>query len=362
MKKKIVVISLALAMSLSMLAGCGGSNYKTSDTASYYEAEESAAYEDYYEVAETEAPNLGDDATTVDQNAAESKANTSRKLIRTVNLSVETENFTVLNSKIKNKTQELGGYVESSSLSGKEEYHSRNASYTLRIPAANADQFIADVEGQGNVTESSENVQDVTLTYVDINSRKESLQVEYDRLEQLLLDADSIEELIYIEERLAEVRYEIQSIESQLRTYDNKVDYTTIYLYLSEVQEYTEPEIVDPTYGERLAKSMSRALTSIWEGLQGFSIFILVSIPYLLVIGLPIALILFIINKCVKKSKAKSAAKKEEAAQKAEEARRAREEAKADATEQTATATSNKTETATDTTSDATPYSEKFNK
>lgn len=332
MKKRIVISSLAIMVALTTLVGCGGSKY---DSATTYKSEEayesngSYAYDDVAEEAWDEAyeeeftSSSGDSAGEVGEDAAGSKKS-DRKLIRTVNLTVETDNFSMLTAKIKNKTQDLGGYIESSSLSGSEEYHTRYASYTLRIPAAKADDFIAEVEGQGNVIESSENVEDVTLTYVDINSRKESLQVEYDRLEKLLMDADSIEELIYIEERLAQVRYEISSIESQLRTYDNKVDYTTIHLYVDEVVEYSEPEIVDPTYGERLAKDLKIAWTSVWEGLQGFSIFILCAIPYLLVIGVPIAIIFLIINKSIKKSAAKAKAKKEKAAEEAEEARRAR--------------------------------------
>ena len=373
MKKKIVVSLITSMLAISILAGCGSGNhsakYDSAASSDYYAetAEEAMDWSDYDDIGAeyNESP-----AEEVSESAQETKK-TDRKLIRTVNMDVETYNFTDLVGKIKTKTEGMGGYIESSSVYGDEDKHNRYASFTLRVPAASADSLIETIEGGSNITSQSESVEDVTLTYVDIKSKKESLQVEYDRLEELLKDADSIDELIYIEERLAQVRYEIQSIEAQLRTYDNKVDYTTIYLSVEEVTEYTEPEIVDPTYGERLSKALKNAFTNIWEGLQNFSIFILVAIPYLIILAIPALIIFFIVRAIVRKNNEKAAklqaeyeVKKAAAVAKAEAAAKTESAVKAEAAstaETTANAEASEGDAA-DKDSKSIPYSDKVNK
>lgn len=320
MKRKLIISLMTAALAVTVLAGCGASSspsskYAETSTGAYssdYAAYEEAA-EEYMSDYGTELMETGStaEAGEVGESAAESKKNDSRKLIRTITLSAETYEFDDLTAQIKAKTEGLGGYIERSNVYGDADEGNRYASFTLRIPAENADSLVETIEGKSNITESSEGVEDVTLTYVDIASRKESLQMEYDRLEELLKNAENIEELIYIEERLADVRYEIQSIESQLRTYDNKVNYTTINLTIDEVREYTPVEVVNPTYGQRLARELSEAFKNIWEGLQDFSIFIIVAIPYLVILAIPVVLVILIVRLVNKKTEKKRQARRE---------------------------------------------------
>lgn len=101
---------------------------------------------------------------------------------------------------------------------GPTERSSRCSNLTARIPENKLDAFLTEVSGQGNVTYKNESVQDVTLQYTDITSRKKTLQMEQDRLWELLEKAESIDAVIALESRLSEVRYQLESIESQLRT------------------------------------------------------------------------------------------------------------------------------------------------
>ena len=304
--KNLLGFSAAALMLASMLAGCGSdSSYAKYDSAepSYAAGavESSAEYADmdyddwgYEEPVEyeesVEAPGAED--VEVTEGGAQSK----RKLIRTVNLDIETYDFDGVTATIAGRVSALGGYIESSSVDGNNSSSRRSANYTVRIPAKNADTFISAVGENSNITHQSESMEDVTLQYVDINSHKESLQVEYDRLEELLKDAEDTEELIYIENRLSEVRYQIESMESQLRSYDNLVDYTTIYLYVNEVQTYTEPEPVDYSVGARISRGLKEAFENIVEFLGDLLVFIVVALPYLLVIAIVVVLVWLIIK------------------------------------------------------------------
>ena len=89
-------------------------------------------------------------------------------------------------------------------------------------------------------------------------------QTEQERLLQLLEQAESIEDIITIEQRLSDVRYQLESMESQLRSYDNQVDYSTVYLYIDEVEVYTPVE--EETTWERISAGFMDSLKEYRRG------------------------------------------------------------------------------------------------
>ena len=107
---------------------------------------------------------------------------------------------------------------------------------TVRIPAQQLDAFLSSVSEVSNVISRNDSVSDVTLQYVDMESHKKALTAEQDRLLELLEQAESVEDIITIESRLSDVRYQIESMESQLRTLQNQVSYSTVYLDIQEVE------------------------------------------------------------------------------------------------------------------------------
>ena len=52
---------------------------------------------------------------------------------------------------------------------------------------------------------------DVTLRYVDVDSHKKALETEQERLLALLEKAENVEDIITIENRLSDVRYELEN-------------------------------------------------------------------------------------------------------------------------------------------------------
>lgn len=221
---------------------------------------------------------------------------TSRKLIRTIDMNVETTEFDSLLNIIQTTVSELDGYIEQSNVSGNSissgRENRRYASLTVRIPSKQLDHFVAQVNEQGNVTNRSENVQDVTLKYSDVESRKKSLAIEQERLWSLLEKADSVDSIIALESRLSEIRYQLESFESQLRTYDNQVDYSTVYLYIDEVKVFTP--IAPDSLMPRIQKGFQRNLENIGNGFVNFVVWFLSSIPVLAVLAAIIAILALI--------------------------------------------------------------------
>ncbi|MBE5858408.1 MAG: DUF4349 domain-containing protein [Lachnospiraceae bacterium] len=298
----------ALMVAVLSFPACGGS----SSDSSKYAATESAAYDGGYydddeyadEVYAEEAKVTADANTSVDVGEGNT---TNRKLIKTVNMSVETKEFDNLISGIEEQVAATGGYIESSSISNNNYYNNRNsvryANYTVRIPANQLNSFLERVKGVSNVVSINQDVRDVTLSYTDLESHKKSLKTEQDRLLALLENADNMEDIITIEERLSEVRYEIESMESQLRVMDNQVDYSTVYIDITEVKELT---VVDPeTDGERMVRRFKENIYDIGRGFKEFGIGFVISLPYIVVWAVIILIIVLIVRGIIKHNKKK---------------------------------------------------------
>ena len=284
---------LALILLVS-LAGCGASATKNSY------AEEAAAGPMAPAMMADSAANDSLTSTSANGSAAIPE---NRKWIVTVYMSAETEDLDAMTAALDERIAALNGYVEDQRIYNGSAYATRryrSANLTIRIPAEQVDQFAEQVSGIANVISQEKNLEDVTLTYVSTESRLAALQTEEARLLELMAKAETMSDLLEIEARLTDVRYELESVTSRLRTYDNQINYATIYLDISEVQEYTPVE--DPTLWQRITGGFKDSLEGLGESLQDLLVGIVVIFPFLLVYG-SIGLVLFlIIRKVVKKA------------------------------------------------------------
>lgn len=309
--KKLFAILLSLILVLS-LASCAGRAPREAmyDDADYVRESPSyngaGWYDEGYAYPEEEA-------TSSSEYGSESVTVKGRKLIKTYDIDIQTLEFDQLIADIESKVRELGGYVENSSVSGNSINYKSNryASYTVRIPSAKSQEFIDFVGNSATVTNKNENVNDITLGYVDTESRIASLQTEYDRLLELLAEAENVDTIITLESRLSEVRYELESYKSQLRTYDNLVDYSTIDLGISEVERVSAIE--EKTVFDRIAQGFGDNLYDVTEALKDFFVWFVSGIPVFILLAVIILIIVLIIKfifRNTPRNKAKRAAKK----------------------------------------------------
>lgn len=319
-KNKIYISALFLSLVSIFLGGCGNSSASYSYerdavSNSYYDSMVESPYEEAYEeeyasedvYAATGAAVKMSADTTSEGEQLEVKAK-GRKLIKTVNLSVQTKEFDTLISTVTTRIDELGGYAESLDVSGYEYNASktsvRNAYIVARIPADKLNSFVNTVSDNSNIISKNESVNDVTLEYTDVEAHRNSLRVEQERLDELLGEADSIETIVALESRLTEVRYELESYESRLRNIDNRVDYSTVYLSVQEVKDYTPVVIEEKPFLQRLAEGFAEGCDDALEGLKDFIIGFATVLPGLVIFVIILAIvavILFFVVKCIVK-------------------------------------------------------------
>ncbi len=330
--RKTVSIIMMISMTAMLLAGCGSSSAsEVFEPREDYEAAKSADYEmeeyvsdDLYDyasepqmAAEEAAPSSAAGSTATGANEAELAASVGRKLIKTVNLTAETREFDKLIANVTERIESLGGYAQSVDISGNSYSNTseRSAFIVARIPAEKLDFFVKGVEDESNIVNKNESADDVTLEYADVEAHRNSLKIEQQRLNELLEQAETLENIIELENRLAEVRYEIESYESRLRTMDNMVVYSTVNLSINEVKEYTPEPVEELTLGQRIARGFMDSCASAWETIQDFIVGFISILPMLLVllvILLVIFLIIFGIVKAVMAIAKRSAAKRAE--------------------------------------------------
>lgn len=178
-----------------------------------------------------------------------------QKMIITWNLSLETEQYDKVIASIQEQVKSLTGYIESED-ECKGTSDLRQNSLTIRIPADHLDAWMTATENFGTITSKSKNQQNVTLDYIDTESRVKSLRAEQTALMAMLEKASKLSDIIAIREQLQDVNYQIDSYESQLRYLQNDVDYATINLTITEVNRELSEDI---SFSSRMAEGVKQS-------------------------------------------------------------------------------------------------------
>ena len=197
---RILSMMLALLM-LSVLTACGASDSAKSETGGSMSFDNSTSME--YDTP----MEMGMSESQTDAGEALSQ----RKIIYTYSAELQTLQFDETLEQIEAAAAQAGGYIEQSSRtgSGAVDYgrvYARTASYTLRIPAAAAGDFVQSLSAWASVTQSSKGTDDVTDYYYDSEARLNNLRVQETRLLELLAQAESMADMITIEQALSDVR------------------------------------------------------------------------------------------------------------------------------------------------------------
>ncbi|MFV0465325.1 MAG: DUF4349 domain-containing protein [Lachnospiraceae bacterium] len=309
----LILTILLSSFSVLGLSGCASSYSEGAETGNSYYTE--GSYMEEFSLDQSVASDSAElDATsTTDLPTAELPA-TEQKWITTQSLSMETTDFDATIESIEALAKENGGHIEQSQVNGSEELNNRNASYTIRIPADVLETFSDQIQGLATVTYTSTNATDVTLSYVDTQSYLESLRTEQETLLDILDNATEVADVIAIQSQLTQVRYMINSYESQLRVMDDQISYSTMYLDLAEVDR--ESEVGDGSFWEDVGQNLSENWYVFSQLVRAFGVMLFSMIPFWIPLIVIVLLVVFIVRlisnrKNHRKNKGKSNGKDE---------------------------------------------------
>ena len=225
-----------------------------------------------------------DYGTTTEGATADNVISADRKIIKTVNERVETDAYDDMIAGLKTAVTEMGGYLVSSSYSGNgvESDRTRYASFEIRIPAEKLSEFTGKVGTLGTVLSYNEKAEDVTLAYVDIESRLAVLEAEETALLAILEKAESTSEIVEIRKSLTDTQASLASLRAQKTTYDTLVAYSTVYLTVNEV---AHARSADRTFFSEVGDGLRASTLGIGRFFRGAGVFLLGYSPVLILIA-----------------------------------------------------------------------------
>lgn len=289
-KKKPFILSILLIAATLLLAACSGSASSASQAP---QATKETAAPPAPATAETAAEAGGaTDSVTAPQVQ-------NRKMVLTVNIDLETTDFTAAVQDIENATAKSGGYLSSTQIYSQEERKQHSGSFTAMVPPEAYADFLAAIQESSNITSRSEQTQDITQQYTDVEARLNSLRKQEKRLLEMMESADKLADIIAIQNQITEVQYQIESFTSTQRGLDHQISYNTVYIQLQEVQELTE--VVQNDYSSRAAKAFANSWRAASAILRDIGIILIWLLPFILFIGVPLFILLFVLNKRQKK-------------------------------------------------------------
>ncbi|MBQ2791798.1 MAG: DUF4349 domain-containing protein [Oscillospiraceae bacterium] len=312
------ILAMTFVLLLTLVTGCAS---KSADGYLELPAESApAAKDDYYVESELmdfgyensmSADGKGDTQLEETESTVQSAnaAKINRKIIWTVDLSVETLEFDQFLTQLDRAIADFGGYLESSSVSGTSiNYsHNRDGYLTVRVPTGKLDEFLTQVGEMGTITHTGKTSEDITLDYVDVENRISSLKVEMEKLTELMEEADGLDAVIQLEARLSEVRYQLENYTSTRNRFDSLVDFSTVNIDLREVKRVTV--VPEQTVGQRIAAGWSDTLYDLKTGIVDFFVWFVVNLPYILIWAVIITAAVILLRKVLRSRKEKRAAR-----------------------------------------------------
>lgn len=329
MKKKSLLLTMVLVLSF-LLSACGSSdkgmpeifNGIGSDSAamdsgwgsgSYETDGKNAQPENELSEAMPESPESpGEMGTGADGML------TGDKLVYNCDLTIETLDYAGCVQSIKDHILAYQGIIQSESENDDaygwyyDDYvktsGTRYLSMTVRIPSQKYYEFLSALEGTGKIVSKNSYVENISRQYYETDAYIKSLEIQQERLLDMMEQATTIEDMITIEARLSEVQYQLSMAKNQLSAMDADVEYSTVTVSVREVMEYTpqEPAKKSNTFWNRLQNTLVETWEMFLEMLEFLLFAIIRLIPVLFILAVIVGIVLGIIKMCSKRNKKKA--------------------------------------------------------
>jgi uncharacterized small protein (DUF1192 family) len=217
-----------------------------------------------------------------------------KKIIKDGRLGLQVVNLQNAKQKIDSLVKSVGGYYANENLKNSD--NQSGYELVIRIPALNFERFVGSAEkGSSKVLYKEIQARDVTEEYVDLESRLFSKRNSLARYNEIMKKANSVKDIIEIEESIRALQEEIESTEGRLRYMNDCVDYSTLNMTISTEKDFTFKPAKRDSFWEKLKESIADG----WYGLVDFILDFFSLWPYLILI-LPVV---FFIRRWIKKWK-----------------------------------------------------------
>ena len=206
---------------------------------------------------------------------------TKKKIIKDGRVGMRVSDLVNTKSRIDTLINHYGGYYANEKLTNSEweiAYHLK-----IRIPSAHFMRFISDTEtGEGEILYKEIDARDITDQFIDLEIRLDNKRNYQKRYNDLLIKANSIKEILEIEEKIRALEEEIESTTGQLLYLSDLVDYSTLDLTISQQRTFKYNPAKRDKFSEKVRQSFSKG----WFGLVDFFLFVINIWPFWIILTL----------------------------------------------------------------------------
>ena len=308
-KQKMILLTSVLIGGL--LTGCGAASESAPTASSYtsssssdmaYYGENGGLAQSAYSVKSESEYELSEEIITDDTENQTQNIDTmtllEEKLVYHCDLNIETLDYLATIEAIKQSISNCNGVIqaENESDSGRNWYYAdyQKTSGTMhnylqvRIPSNKYDAFLAELDGVGKITSKSTSVENISQAYYDTTTQIEALQIQEKNLLSMLDQCETIEDMLTVQERLTQVQYELNRLQTNKRYMDVDVAYSYVNINVTEVMEYQYAN--EPVKTNRFVDRLYNTIKSTGRGfllfLEGLLFLIIRLFPYIVILGL----------------------------------------------------------------------------
>ncbi|EMT38686.1 anti-sigma factor, TIGR02949 family [Thermoanaerobacter thermohydrosulfuricus] len=214
-------------------------------------------------------------------------AGTSRKITKNATVSLEVEDVNVCYDKVFKLVKEAEGFIESSDETVFTD-NTKRINLVLKVREDKFESVISQIKEFGKVTALRIDSKDVTEQYYDLKARLKNLEIEEQKLQDIMNKASTVKEMLEVESEINRIRSEIESMKEQLKVWENLTSLGTINLSIKEISKVEKPTTLVSF------KGIGRDIKQAFVNNVNFLIFLIKKLIIILVIILPYSVLALI--------------------------------------------------------------------
>lgn len=251
-------------------------------------------------IVEESADNSNDSLMMANQKSMFTQQQMESKIIKSGRLNIETLDFDKFVEELNQLVKGYNGYIEFNETFVRyktEDKEFKNANIKLRVPQETFYDVVNFIDSQAEVYNRNINETDVTKEYYDTQNVLDNLQIQENRLRELYNKAETITDILALENEIRRIRTEIDAYSINLSDIDDRVSMATIELSINEVEGKNINMLNSKGLWGKSKEGFVRTVNNILDLIESIIVWFISYLPIiisLLIIG-------FIVYKVVKK-------------------------------------------------------------
>jgi hypothetical protein len=215
------------------------------------------------------------------EGAASGHIPVGKMIERTASLSLIVKEVEAARTALEQIAKQHEGYFAELNTSGQSNA-ARTLTASMRVPASELDSTLAQLRKLGQLDQEKQGGQEVSQQYLDLKARLENSRHTEKRLTELLTRrADKLKDVLDVERELASTREEIERMDSEQQSMQQRVNYASIELKLRE--EYKPAlNLAPPSAGTRMRNALVDGYHTVVENALGLVVLLLQGGPSIL--------------------------------------------------------------------------------